>query len=303
MSQEINFIKMNGAGNDFIIFDEGKLKEEGYLDKYTDLELDKEQIEAISARDNKITRGCDQLLILKPSTQADVFMKIYNADGGEVDACGNATRCVGWLIMDDKKTTEASIQTKVDILHCYDNDMLGKTIPLLSNASGRITADMGIPKFGWQDIPLSEACDDTLHVPLKINGLNDPVCVSMGNPHVVFFVDDVKKMDLIEDVGKKLQNHPLFPKKVNVSIAYIRGEDIMMRVWERGVGLTASCGTGACAVTVAAIKRGLIDATKQHQVRLQNINEVQLLMVWQKGNHVFLHGAVETEFSGKILLD
>ena len=292
MAQTIDFIKMNGAGNDFVVIDARK----------NPISLSPKQIRHLSARDNEVTKGCDQLLILTPSTQADIFMKIYNADGGEVDACGNATRCVGWLIMDDKKTTKASIQTKADILHCYDNDILGKTIPLVSNTSGRITADMGIPKFAWQDIPLSEACD-TLHVPLEINGLSYPVCVSMGNPHVVFFVDDVEKMDLIEEVGKNLQNHPLFPKKVNVSIAYIKGEDIMMRVWERGVGLTASCGTGACAATVAAIKRGLIDATTQHQVRLQNINEVQLLMVWQKDNHVFLHGAVETEFSGKISLD
>ena len=135
---------MNGAGNDFVVIDARK----------NQISLSQEQIRNISARnEGNVTRGCDQLIVLEKSEVADVFMRIYNADGVQVDACGNATRCVGWLIMDDKKTTKASIQTKADILHCYDNDILGKTIPLLSNTSGRITADMGIPKFAWQDIP------------------------------------------------------------------------------------------------------------------------------------------------------
>ncbi len=286
----IPFTKMNGAGNDFVIIDARR----------SPLRLKSEQVRKLAARSNPITGGCDQLIIIEPADQADAFMRIYNADGSEVDACGNATRCVGWLIMEEKNRGNATIRTNADVLHCEVN-LWGAAIPGWKEASGLVTADMGSPRTGWQDIPLSHPLD-TLHVPLEIEGLRDPACVSMGNPHVVFFVSEMDSLNRIEKVGAALQHHPLFPKGVNVSIACVIGSPtlgaIEMRVWERGVGLTASCGTAGCAVKVAAVKRELLVADKFHTITLHNPPTQQSLMVrWDsKTGHVLLHGPVAFEY-------
>lgn len=288
MTMSLPFVKMHGAGNDFVIFDARK----------TPLSLTAAQLRRIANRENGVTQGCDQVIVMEPSGKADVFMRIFNADGSEVNACGNATRCVGWLMLEEKKTSGVSVQTNADILYCAQNT-LGAAIPEWRDASGLVAADMGVPKSGWQDIPLSQAVD-TLHVPLEIEGVSDPVCVSMGNPHVVFFVQDAALLDRIASIGAQLQTHTLFPKGVNVSIAYVASPDsILMRVWERGVGLTESCGTAACAVEVAAVRRGLVAAGRQHTLTLRNGAHIQSLMVWEQDGHVFLHGPVKREFSGE----
>jgi diaminopimelate epimerase len=285
---QYSFVKMNGAGNDFVIFDARKQK----------IKLTPEQIRVIASRKNKITNGCDQLIMLEPTKEADVFMRIYNADGGEVNACGNATRCVGWLMMQESNNAEAKVRTNVALLQCSDN-MAGSKKALWKDASGLVAADMGEPKEGWQEIPLGLECD-TLHVPIEVEGLRDPVAVSMGNPHVVFFVDTVEMLDRIVGIGPALQNHPLFPDRVNVSIAYVIGDQIQMRVWERGVGLTASCGTAACAVGVAANRREMVECGQPLHINLKNGADEQQLMVWQRAGHVFLHGPVVYEFEGTV---
>lgn len=289
----IPFIKMNGAGNDFVIIDA----------RTSPLRLKSEQVRRFAARTNPQTHGCDQLIVMEHDEHADTFMRIYNADGSEVDACGNATRCVGWLLMEEKHIGNATIRTNADTLHTEIN-LWGAGLPGWKEASGLVTANMGVPRTGWQDIPLSQPLD-TLHTPLEIEGLRDPVCVSMGNPHVVFFVSDLERLNRIEKVGAALQRHPLFPKGVNVSIASVHGTPTLghidMRVWERGVGLTASCGTAGCAVKVAAVKRELLIPDKFHTITLHNPPIQQTLMVkWDKNGQVLLHGPVVHEFIGEL---
>lgn len=291
----IPFIKMNGAGNDFVIIDA----------RTTALRLTADQVRKIASRSNPITLGCDQLIVLEPDEKADCFMRIYNADGGEVDACGNATRCVGWLLMEEKKQGRATIRTNADTLQTEIN-LWGAGLPGWKEASGLVTANMGSPRTAWQDIPLSHPVD-TLHVPLEIDGLRDPACISMGNPHVVFFVSDIEQLNRIERVGSQLQRHPLFPKGVNVSIAAVHGTPLLgsidMRVWERGVGLTASCGTAACAVKAAAVARELLVPDKFHTITLHNPPIQQTLMVrMHKNGDLHLHGPVALEFESELEL-
>jgi len=289
------FIKMNGAGNDFVV-----------IDARTDfICLKSEQVRKIAARTNQVTTGCDQVIVMEPSDEADVFMRIFNADGGEVDACGNATRCIGWLVMQEKHLGNAVVQTNVATLPCEIN-LWGAGQPGWKEATGLVTVNMGMPHFKWQAIPLSQPLD-TAHMPLEMEGLSDPTCISMGNPHVVFFVKDVDLIHRIEKVGAQLQRHPVFPKGVNVSIAHVTGNptsgSITMRVWERGVGLTASCGTAACAVKVAAVRRELLINDKYHTLSLQNPPAAQTLMArWDNDGSVFLHGPVQIEFEGEMEL-
>lgn len=301
----IPFLKMNGAGNDFVILDARR----------EPIRLNAEQIRLLAARGNTQTKGCDQVIIMEPppipnpqSPTPDLFMRIYNADGNEVNACGNATRCVGWIVMDEKKTGNALVQTNAGILACEIN-LWGANQPGWKDATALVTANMGAPKFGWQDIPLSQPAD-TLHVKLDIDGISDPVCVGMGNPHAVFFVPDPEQINRIEKIGAQLQRHPMFPQGVNVSIAHITGNplsgQIIARVWERGVGLTASCGTAACAVKVAAVRRELLSPGKYHTLTLmapsppegEEPGNQTLMAKWDKNGQVFLHGPVQVEFAG-----
>lgn len=287
-NMQYDFVKMNGAGNDFVIFD----------GREQPVRLSAEQIKNIASRKNKVTNGCDQLIVLEPAKGADVFMRIYNADGGEVNACGNATRCVGWLMMQESNNSEAKVRTNVALLSCSEN-MAGAKKRNWNDASGLVAADMGEPKDNWKDIPLGKECD-TLHVPIEVAGLADPVCVSIGNPHAVFFVRNEDDLEKITTIGPALQNHPMFPDRVNVSIVKIDGDQAQMRVWERGVGLTASCGTAACAVGVAASRREYTERGIPLHINLKNGTEEQQLMVWQRGGHVFLHGPVVYEFEGTV---
>lgn len=253
---------MHGLGNDFVIID---AREE-------EMQLSGAQAAAIADRHSGI--GCDQLIILRPSSKADVRMQIFNADGGEVESCGNASRCVAQLIGD-----ETRIETDGGII-------IGN-----ATADGAIV-DMGKPRFEWQSIPLAYAMD-TLNMPVGWEDLQNPVAVNVGNPHVIFFVDDSAVVEL-DRLGPMIEVDPLFPEKVNVNIAHIKDGIVHLRVWERGVGLTRACGTGACATAVAAIKRGLASSPVQ-----VNLPGGSLVISWQDGENIQMQGPTTYVFSGE----
>lgn len=227
------FIKMHGLGNDFVIFDGRRQR----------VEVTTEEIRALADRRTGV--GFDQLVIIDPtkSAETDAFLRIYNADGSEVGACGNATRCIGKLLLAELGKAEVVLETKAAKLRAW---MTGD----------KVTVDMGNVYLKWQEIPLSHQ-ENTDNLNLSEGILKSPVAVNVGNPHAVFFVEDTAKVAL-ETVGPKIERHPLFPEKVNVEVAQVLSPtQIRMRVWERGVGITQACGTGACAVAVAGVRRGL----------------------------------------------
>lgn len=222
------FIKMHGLGNDFAIFD---AREHAVA-------MPAERVRLLA--DRRLGIGCDQLIVLEPSARADLFMRIFNPDGSEAGACGNATRCVAWLL-----GGERTIETGGGLLKACVLD------------SG-VTVDMGAPRFDWADVPLAYAMD-TRDLPVGWDTLARPVAVSMGNPHLVFFVEDADAVEL-HRLGPLIEHDPLFPERINVNVAQLvdRGT-IRLRVWERGAGLTSACGSGACATFAAARMRGLVD--------------------------------------------
>lgn len=272
------FLKMNGAGNDFVVV--GSAISSGLPPFSPGAEVAR----AIADRDAGI--GCDQLIGLDPSGSADVRMRIWNADGGEVEACGNATRCVGWLLMEASGRERATIETKAGLVEAR------------RAGPNAVAVDMGEPGLDWTQIPLAEAMD-TDRVELQVGPIDAPLlhtpgCVSMGNPHVVFFVDDAEAAP-VREVGPMIERHPLFPQGVNVGFAEVQASDrIRLRVWERGAGLTKACGTGACAALVAACRRGLTgrEATVV-------VDGGELRIAWRESDgHVLMTGPVEVEFSG-----
>jgi diaminopimelate epimerase len=236
---QIPFLKMNGLGNDFVVVDS---RESGRR-------YDRASVRAISDRKDGI--GCDQFIVLeKPlSPEADVFMRIYNADGGEVDACGNASRCVAALVAEERGEGVVTLETNAGLLGA---EVQGPSV----------TVDMGRPRFDWDQIPLAEPFADTTGIELQIGPIDAPLLhtpsvVNVGNPHAIFWVGDVAGYDLAR-IGPMLENHPIFPQRANISLAQIVSrERIKVRVWERGAGITIACGTAACAVGVAAARKGL----------------------------------------------
>lgn len=223
------FRKMHGLGNDFAIFDAREVA----------LAMPAERVRRLADRRRGI--GCDQLILMEPSTRADVFMRIFNPDGSEAEACGNATRCVAQLL-----GGAATIETR------------GGLLTALAAGEG-VTIDMGHPRFGWEDVPLAYPMD-TADMPVGWGPLERPVGVSMGNPHAVFFVNDVNAIPL-EQLGPEIETDPIFPERVNVNVAAVESRTrLRLRVWERGAGLTLACGSGACATYAAARRRGLVDA-------------------------------------------
>ncbi len=228
--------------------------------------------------------GCDQLIVLSQPTNADAqaFMSIRNADGGASAACGNATRCVAALLMNESGTDEAVIETEAGIL-------IGQ-----GSADG-ITVDMGKPKTDWADIPLAEDAD-TLHLPIEAGPASDPAACSMGNPHATFFVDDVDDID-IEAIGPGLEHHALFPERANIGFAQVLAADrIRLRVWERGAGLTAACATGSCAAVVNGVRRGLLG----NRVTCA-LDGGTLVVEWRRDDdHVLMTGPIAVAFSGLI---
>lgn len=269
----LSFVKMHGLGNDFVV-----------IDRQNDTEtLSDDQIRQIA--DRRYGVGCDQILLLeKPesSADADIFMRIYNPDGTEAGACGNGTRAVARLWMDRQSRNNCKIQTKTGLLQCERaaNDM--------------ITVDMGMPKLSWEEIPLSEE-RDTLHLGgIGGSALMDPVAVNMGNPHVVFFVDDPDEID-IAHLGAQIERHVLFPERTNVEFAAIAAPDkIRVKVWERGTGITQACGSGACATAVAAVRRGLTG--RKTEIILDGGS---LLLEWRNDdNHILMTGPASYVFEG-----
>lgn len=226
------FLKMHGLGNDFVVLDARERA----------LEIAPALVQALADRHTGV--GCDQVISLEKSATADVRMRIHNADGGEVEACGNAARCVGWLLSHEIDRPEIVIETKAG------------RIAARPAAGGLVSVDLGQPRFEWRDIPLAREMD-TLCLDYAVGPLAEPVAVNVGNPHVVFFVPDAEAVDLAT-LGPRIENDPLFPARVNVNVAQILSPDrIRLRVWERGAGLTLACGTGACATLAAAFRRGL----------------------------------------------
>jgi diaminopimelate epimerase len=257
------FLKMHGLGNDFVVFDA----------REAPVEIDAARARAIA--DRKTGVGCDQLIVIERSEAADVRMRIWNADGGEVEACGNAARCVAMLV-----GGESAIETK------------GGIVRGLANGAGA-RVDMGAPRFGWGEIPLAYPVD-TAAMPVGWEELQGPAAVNVGNPHVIFFVDDANAVDLAR-LGPLIETDPLFPERVNVNVASLEDGALRLRVWERGAGLTQACGTGACATAVAAIRRRLVQSPVE--VRLPGGS---LTIEWAPGGTILMSGPAATVFTGEI---
>mgnify|MGYP000097225696 CR=1 FL=1 len=268
---ERSFIKMHGLGNDFAIFD-ARDGQPG---------LTGPQAAAIADRRRGI--GCDQVIVMEPSTNgADVFMRIFNPDGSEAGACGNATRCVAHLI----GTPQSVIETRFDHLKATLND------------DGTVTVDMGEPRFDWADIPLARAMDTrALAFSYDEQGLSAPSAVSMGNPHVIFFVEDADSYPLAL-FGAEIECDPLFPERTNVELATVRPDgSIRLRVFERGAGITQACGSGACATLVAAARTG-----RTGRKAAVDLDGGVLTIEWTDQNRVLMTGPVAHAFDGTVPL-
>jgi diaminopimelate epimerase len=261
---------MHGLGNDFVVIDARRAA----------FPLDEARAHAIA--DRKTGIGCDQLIVMEAPQQlgADIFMRIHNADGGEVEACGNATRCVAALVMGETGGDRVAIETGAGLLVARPAE------------GGRISVDMGMALLDWREIPLARA-QDTLHVDLRLGPLADPVCSNIGNPHATFFVADAADIDLAA-LGPLLEHDKLFPERANIAVAQLLSpQRIRLRVWERGVGITRACGTGACAALVAASRRGLTGRTAEVV-----LDGGTLEIAWREDGHVMMTGPVATSFHG-----
>lgn len=269
-----HFWKMNGLGNDFVIVDLRRTRARMTEDA------------ARQIADRKIGIGCDQVITIED--RDGPFMGVFNADGSEVGACGNAARCVGALLMDESGDAGVAFET------------LSGLIAAERAGAGRISVDMGAPKFHWRQIPLAEEVQDTRFVDIKLGPIDNPVlwgpsAVNMGNPHCIFFVKDVAAHAL-ERFGPLIENHPMFPERANVSIAEVKGRQLIrLRVWERGAGVTKACGTAACAAVVAANRRRLAD--RKATVELDG---GLLAIEWRNDDHVIMTGPYELEFEGTL---
>ncbi|MEQ9125562.1 MAG: diaminopimelate epimerase [Alphaproteobacteria bacterium] len=264
------FVKMHGLGNDFVVID---ARERAFRP-------DEALAAAIADRTTGV--GFDQMLVMRPpeDPRADVFMSIYNADGGEVEACGNGTRCVARRVMAETGRDRVIVETVAGLLDA-------RAAP-----DGLVAVDMGAVRTAWDEIPLRAACD-TLHVPLALGPLADPVANNVGNPHVTFFVYDLDAIDLAT-LGPKLEHDPIFPRRANIGVAQVidRGH-ARLRVWERGVGETRACGTGACAAAVALARRGLTE--REVEVTLLG---GPLHLAWRADGHIVMTGPADSAFVG-----
>ena len=260
----VPFIKMHGLGNDFVVLDGRSAVLPAMAPPLA---------RAIADRHTGI--GCDQLIVLEPSTTATLRMRIFNPDGTEVEACGNATRAVGML-----HGEPATIET------------LGGILATSLSASGT-SVDMGVPRFGWDEIPLAYPLD-TLNLPVGWEDLAGPAAVNVGNPHVIFFVDDCDAVELGR-LGPLIEHDPLFPQAINVNVATVTSRSaIRLRVWERGAGLTLACGTGACATAIAAMRRGLVE--RSVTVTLPG---GPLQIEWTEAGRIIMSGSARESFRGE----
>ena len=264
------FIKMHGLGNDFVVLDSTK-------NQYN---INKASIQLISNR--RFGVGCDQVIEMKHSDKEDIYMKIYNADGTEAEACGNAARCIAGLLFASSPKKAVSIETITGVLKAE------------SEENGLIKVDMGKPKFFWKDIPLSMNINKINFEELTLkNGL----AINIGNPHIVFFVKDLDAVD-INKIGPLIENNSLFPEKVNVEICQLENrKKIKVLVWERGAGNTLACGSGACAALVAAYKNSLSEPQAEIVLDGGSLN-----ITWNIGSdeHVIMSGPIAVSFLGDL---
>jgi diaminopimelate epimerase len=271
------FVKMNGIGNEIVVVD---MRGRGG------------KIEAEEARAAASPEGApyDQLMVLYPPRTAgtDAFIRIYNNDGSEAGTCGNGMRCVADLVSQESGKTDLTFEAEAGIFNCW------------KGADGLFTVDMGPPRFKWNEIPLAEEFRDTRAIELQIGPIDRPVLhspsvVSMGNPHAIFWVDDVNTHDLAR-LGPLLENHPIFPERANITLAQIVTRNhIVIRTWERGAGLTKACGSAACAAAVAAAR--LRRTERKVKVTLPG---GELAIDWREtDDHVLMTGPVQFEFKGR----
>tara|TARA_Y100000590_G_scaffold463221_1_gene629424 strand:+ start:44 stop:871 length:828 start_codon:yes stop_codon:yes gene_type:complete len=258
--------KMDGLGNDFIIFDKRKKS----------ISLSKAQITKISNRNNI---GCDQIIFINKDKNNNAFLEFYNSDGGEISACGNGSRCVAYLLMKESKHTKISLRTKAGILKSE-----------LKNEN-EVCINMGQPNFKWDKIPLSKEMDNK-NLKIKINSIDGKeieggFSLGIGNPHVIFFVKDFNQFDL-KKIGPKIENHSYFPEKCNVTLASIKNKKhVKVKVWERGAGLTKACGTAACATAVS----GAVLKLNERCVNIE-FPEGLINIDWKKDNNIYMTGNV-----------
>jgi len=258
--------KMDGLGNDFVIFDKRK----------NSISLTKDQIMKIS---NRNSIGCDQVIFIEKDNSNDAFLKFYNSNGGEISACGNGSRCVAYLLMKENKSNKVSLKTKGGILHAKLND------------KNLVNINMGPPNFEWDKIPLLNRMDNK-NLNIVINRrdgkqIKGGFSLSLGNPHIVFFVDDLNQFNL-EEIGPLIENHSYFPEKCNVTLASIKNnKHIKVKVWERGAGLTKACGTAACAAAVSGASLKLTSRSSDIEFSEGLIN-----IDWKIDNNIYMTGKV-----------
>jgi len=270
-----SFSKMNGIGNEIVVVDL------------------RDSPAAVSAEDARAVASSvpyDQLMVLQPPrlNGTEAFIRIYNNDGSEAGACGNGMRCVVRQLFERTGKTAATFETTAGLLNCWQEP------------SGLYTVDMGAPKFRWQDIPLAEEFRGTRGIELQIGPidatiLHTPSVVSMGNPHAIFWVDDVQAYDL-QRFGPLLENHPIFPERANITLAHIAGRDaIIIRTWERGAGLTKACGSAACAAAVAAAR-----LRRTNRIVTVTLPGGDLGIEWrERDDHVLMTGTATFEYEGR----
>src|SRR6202171_3055062 len=272
------FAKMNGIGNEIVV---------------VDLRDPPAAVTAAEARAVASPAGVhyDQLMVLQPPRLdgTEAFIRIYNSDGSEAAACGNGMRCVVKRLFEATGQTDVSFETKAGLLNCWQGP-----------SSDLYTVDMGPPKFGWKDIPLAEEFRDTRYIALQIGPIDAPLlhtpsAVSMGNPHAIFWVDDVNAYDLAR-FGPLLENHPIFRARANITLAHtVERDHITIRTWERGAGLTKACGSAACATAVAAARLKRAD----RKVRI-SLPGGELAIEWREGDdHVLMTGTATFEYEGR----
>ncbi len=263
---KLDAYKMDGLGNDFIIFDKRKKS----------ITLTKDQIIKVSSRKNV---GCDQVIVIDQDKSSDAFLTFYNSDGGETSACGNGSRCLAYLLMKENNKEKTSLRTKVGILHAeLDNKNL-------------VRINMGQPNFGWRKIPLSKEMDNK-NLKIRINSIDGKeieggFSLNVGNPHIIFFVENINNFNL-KEIGPKIENHNYFPEKCNVTLASIKNKKhVKVKVWERGAGLTKACGTAACATAVS----GAVLKLNERCVNIE-FSEGLLNIDWKEDNNIYMTGKV-----------
>ncbi|SDG21689.1 diaminopimelate epimerase [Thalassobaculum litoreum] len=273
MSTNLPFLKMHGLGNDFVVVDGRK----------ADAALSEAQYRAVGDRRRGV--GYDQFLtILPPKNGGLAYMAIHNPDGSQAQACGNGTRCVASLLMDEAGAEEIVLETVVGGLVCK------------RAADGRVTVDMGKANLGWTEIPIAVETDTREVTVPGAEAYGPATMVNMGNPHAVFFVEDAEALDLAR-IGPPIETNPIFPERANIEFVSVLAPDrLRMRVWERGAGITQACGSGACATVVAAARRGMIPGRSASVVLDGGVLDI----TWRADGHVEMTGPVATSFSGTL---